>query len=229
MSESGLTYAIGDIHGCADALRRLLAAIDRHRAGAPRRLVFLGDYIDRGPDSAGVVATLRALQAAEPEAVTCLMGNHESLMLAAYRDGFGSAPWLENGGVATLRSFGTRDPQALPHDVLNWMSALPTVWEDARRYYVHAGFRPGRPGIDPDEPTRLWIREPFLSADYDFGRHVVHGHTPQMDGRPDLRPHRTNLDTACVFGATLTAGVFSDGQDGPVEILQVDAQVAAEM
>jgi len=222
---AGLTYAIGDIHGCADALARLLARIDTHRAGAPRRLVFLGDYIDRGPDSAGVVATLRALQAAEPDAVTCLMGNHESLMLGAYRDGFGAAPWLENGGVATLQSFGTPDPQALPRDVLAWISALPTAWADARRYYVHAGFRPGRPGIDPDIETRLWIREPFLSADYDFGRHVVHGHTPQRSGRPDLRAHRTNLDTACVYGATLTAGVFTDAQNAPVETLQVSADL----
>ena len=222
---AGLTYAIGDIHGCADALARLLARIDTHRAGAPRRLVFLGDYIDRGPDSAGVVATLRALQAAEPDAVTCLMGNHESLMLSAYRDGFGAAPWVENGGVATLQSFGTPDPQALPRDVLAWMSALPTAWADARRYYVHAGFRPGRPGIDPDIETRLWIREPFLSADYDFGRHVVHGHTPQRSGRPDLRAHRTNLDTACVYGATLTAGVFTDAQNAPVETLQVSADL----
>jgi serine/threonine protein phosphatase 1 len=218
------TYAIGDIHGCADALARLLARIEAHGAGAPRRLVFLGDDIDRGPDSADVIATLRALQAAEPDRVVCLMGNHESLMLGAYRGGFGAAPWLENGGVATLRSFETSDPEALPRDVLAWMSALPTVWADARRYYVHAGFRPGRPGIDPDPETHLWIREPFLSADYDFGRHVVHGHTPQRGGRPDLRRHRTNLDTACVYGATLTAGVFTDAQDAPVEILQVPAE-----
>jgi serine/threonine protein phosphatase 1 len=223
-SVADLTYAIGDIHGCAEALARLLARIDAHRAGAPRRLVFLGDYIDRGPDSAGVIATLRALQAAEPDGVTCLMGNHESLMLGAYRGGFGAAPWLENGGVATLRSFGVRDPGALPRDVLAWVSDLPTVWADARRYYVHAGFRPGRRGIDPDVDTRLWIREPFLSADYDFGRHVVHGRTPQRDGRPDLRAHRTNLDTACVYGATLTAGVFTDRQGAPVEILQVPAE-----
>ena len=220
---TGLTYAIGDIHGCAGALRRLLAAIEAHRAGAPRRLVFLGDAIDRGPDSAGVVATLRALQAAEPDAVTCLLGNHESLMLAAYRDGFGTAPWLENGGVATLKSYGTRDPQALPHDVLNWMSALPTVSEDSRRYYVHAGFRPGRPGIDPDVPTRLWVREPFLSADYDFGRHVVHGHTPQTRGGPDCRRFRTNLDTGAVFGNALTAGVFSQAQGPALEFLRVSA------
>ncbi|SFG97194.1 metallophosphoesterase family protein [Methylobacterium gossipiicola] len=220
-----LTYAIGDIHGCAGALSRLLARIDTHRSGAARRLVFLGDYIDRGPDSAGVIATLRALQVAEPDRVTCLMGNHESMMLDAYRGGFGTTSWLENGGRATLRSFGTPDPQALPRDALAWISALPTVWEDARRYYVHAGFRPGRPGIDPDPETHLWIREPFLSADYDFGRHVVHGHTPQRSGRPDLRAHRTNLDTACVYGATLTAGVFTDAQGPPVEILQVPAEV----
>lgn len=216
-----LTYAVGDIHGCVDALNRLLAEIERHRAGRTRRLVFLGDYVDRGPDSAGVLRTLRTLQATEPAAVTCLMGNHEALMLEAYRDALGASAWIENGGDATLRSYEVDDPENLPHAVLAWMSALPTVHADARHYYVHAGFRPGHPGIDPDVATRLWIRAPFLTEDYDFGRHVVHGHSPQLSGQPDLRPFRTNLDTACVFGRVLTAGVFSAEQDAPCEILSV--------
>ncbi|WP_156648414.1 metallophosphoesterase family protein [Methylobacterium sp. Leaf108] len=220
-----LTYAVGDIHGCRDALDRLLAAIGRHAAGRCRRLVFLGDYVDRGPDSAGVVSALRALQAREPGAVTCLMGNHEALMAEAYRTGLGTTTWLENGGIATLASFGIDDPEALPHDVLGWIARLPTVHEDARRYFVHAGFRPERPGIDPDVRTRLWIREPFLGTDFDFGKHVVHGHSPQKSGRPDLRRNRSNLDTACVFGRTLTAAVFTDAEPAPVDILQVDARL----
>lgn len=209
-----LTYAVGDIHGCADALTRLLAEIERHRDGRARRLVFLGDYVDRGPDSAGVVHILRDLQAREPDAVTCLMGNHEAMMLEAYRDALGATAWIENGGDATLAAFGVQDPETLPHDVLTWMSGLPTVHEDVRRYYVHAGFRPGRRGIDPDVATRLWIRAPFTTEDYDFGRHVVHGHTPQRGGRPDVRPFRTNLDTACVYGRVLTAGIFDGAQAG---------------
>lgn len=219
-----LTYAVGDIHGCAEALDRLLAVIDRHGAGRPRRLVFLGDYVDRGLDSAGVIARLRTLQDREPGAVICLMGNHEALMIDAYRRGLGTTTWLENGGTTTLASFGIADPEALPRDVLGWVSCLLTVHEDARRYYVHAGFRPGRLGIDPDITTRLWIREPFLGADFDFGKHVVHGHTPQKTGRPDLRAHRSNLDTACVYGRSLTAAVFTETQTVPIDVLQVDAR-----
>lgn len=216
MPAMDLTYAIGDVHGCADALRRLLAEIVRHRGTRPRRLVFLGDYVDRGPESAAVIEILRGLQRVEPDAVTCLMGNHEALVLDAYANGLGASAWHENGGDATLASFGVGDPEDLPHPVLAWLSGLPTVHEDARRYYVHAGFRPGRAGIDPDLQTRLWVRKPFIDVDFDFGKHVVHGHTPQKSGAPDLRPFRTNLDTACVFGRRLTAGIFTDAQ-GPAE------------
>ena len=215
------TYAIGDIHGCADLLERLLERIESHRAGRDRRLVFLGDYVDRGPDSARVIEILRGLQRREPDAVTCLMGNHEEMMLDSYREGLGASAWHENGGATTLASFGIEDPEDLPHEVLAWLSALPTVLEDGLRYYVHAGFRPGTPGIDPDIRTRLWIREPFLSADYDFGKHVVHGHTPQKSGQPDVRMHRTNLDTAAVRGGALTAGVFTGEDRRAVAFLQV--------
>jgi serine/threonine protein phosphatase 1 len=221
---TGLTYAVGDIHGCAEALDRLIDVIDRHGAGRRRHLVFLGDYVDRGPDSAGVIARLRSLEAREPGFVTCLMGNHESLMIDAGRRGPGTTTWLENGGTTTLASFGISEPEALPRDVLGWLSGLPTVHEDAHRYYVHAGFRPGRLGIDPDVATRLWIREPFLGTDFDFGKHVVHGHTPQRTGRPDLCRHRSNLDTACVFGRALTAAVFTDERAAPAAILQVGAR-----
>ncbi|MCJ2127490.1 metallophosphoesterase family protein [Methylobacterium sp. E-045] len=216
-----LTYAIGDLHGCADALERLLMEIARHGAGRDHRLVFLGDYIDRGPDSAGVLRILQDLDRTEGKRATFLMGNHERMLLDAYEKPFGVAAWLENGGRSTLTSFGIHDPEELPRDALNWMSGLDTVHEDERRYYVHAGFRRGRTGIDPDVEVRLWIRKPFLTEDFDFGKHVVHGHTPQKTGRPDVRPFRTNIDTACVFGCRLTAGVFT-GEAGPaIEFLQV--------
>jgi serine/threonine protein phosphatase 1 len=217
-----MTYAIGDIHGCLDPLRELLARIEKHHAGRDHRLVFLGDYIDRGPDSAGVIKTVQDLQRREPANVICLMGNHEELMIKAHDDPLCVVAWLEFGGRATLASFGIKDPEDLPHDVLRWASDVPTVHEDARRYYVHAGFRPGVPAPDPDIKSRLWIREPFLSADYDFGKHVVHGHTPNMNGKPDVREHRTNLDTAAAWGRTLTAGVFTDESAKAVEFLSVN-------
>jgi serine/threonine protein phosphatase 1 len=216
-----LTYAIGDIHGCVGQLRQLLAEIEKHRAGRPRKLVFLGDYIDRGPDSAGVVECLRTLQASEPNDVVCLMGNHEELMLNAYYVPGEWLNWLVNGAKQTLLSFGIDGPEELPGDVVRWVQSLPTVHEDAQRFYVHAGFRPGAPVPDPDDRARLWIDKPFLKTDHDFGKLVVHGHTPRWSGEPDVRRHRVNLDTACVSGGVLTAGVFTDVRAHPVEFLQV--------
>lgn len=224
MNSDPVTYAIGDIHGCADLLDDLLDRIERHRAGRERRLVFLGDYIDRGPDSAGVIETVRRLHWREPDAVTALMGNHESMLLAALGTPRARDHWLDNGGATTLASFGVDGPEALPGDVLDWIEALPTVHEDAQRYYVHAGFRPGEPAPGGSVEARLWIREPFLSVDHDFGKHVVHGHTPLMRGRPDVRRHRTNLDTGAVYAGVLTAGVFTAAQARAVAFLQAGAR-----
>jgi len=218
-----LTYAIGDIHGCADELDWLIGKIEEHRAGRPRKLVFLGDYIDRGPDSAKVVATLRQLQIAEPDRVTCLRGNHEQMMIDAVRTGNDHLcqHWLMNGGEATLDSFEGAMLDEMDRETLAWISRLPLTAEDAQRYFVHAGFDSTRPAPQDDPKTCLWIREPFLDADHDFGKHVVHGHTPLMSGEPDVRRFRTNLDTGCVFGGWLTAGVFTDDQARAVEFLQV--------
>ncbi len=216
-----LTYAIGDIHGCSEKLVQLLATIETHRASRARRLVFVGDYVDRGPDSAGVIRILRDLQTAEPDRVTCLMGNHEEMMLNAYKTGLGFAAWQENGGGFTLASYGVEDPESLPHEVLAWMSGLPTVFEDAWRWFVHAGFRPGVKAPDPDIEARLWIREPFLSADYDFGKLVVHGHSSRRDGRPEVLAHRLDIDTGAVFGEKLTAAMFTDDAAAAIDFLQV--------
>ncbi|VUD74060.1 Serine/threonine-protein phosphatase 1 [Methylobacterium symbioticum] len=221
MCAEPLTYAVGDIHGCADQLDRLLEGIETHAAGRPRRLVFLGDYIDRGPASARVIETLRKLHWREPDSVVCLMGNHEAMLLESLRTPGADAHWMVNGGLATLDSFGVEEPAALPSDVLDWIEALPTLHADARRWYVHAGFHPASPAPDPDARNRLWIREPFLTEDRDFGRHVVHGHTPQGGGRPEVRAYRTNLDTGAVYGGPLTAGVFTDRAAAAETFLQV--------
>ena len=221
MGRAPLTYVIGDIHGCADLLDDLLERIEAHRAGRERKLVFLGDYIDRGPDSARVIETLSKLQWREPDAVFCLMGNHEAMLLKTLHEHGARETWLLNGGADTLRSFDAEGPEDLPTDMLDWIEALPTLHEDALRWYVHAGFRPAIEAPDPDPETRLWIREPFLSEEHDFGRHVVHGHTPQTSGRPDVRRFRTNLDTGAVYGGALTAGVFTSEQATAVEFLQV--------
>lgn len=216
----GLTYAIGDIHGCASALESLLDRIEAHRAGRCRRLVFLGDYIDKGPESARAVAIVRRVQERAPDTVVCLMGNREAALLRAVHDSRREATWLATGGDRTLSSYGVARIADLPTDALSWIAGLKTVHEDALRYYVHAGFRPGRRGIDPSVQARLWIREPFLSVDYDFGKHVIHGHTPCYAGDPDRHPYRTNLDTAPVRTGRLTAAVLTRTDPGPVAFLQ---------
>lgn len=215
-----LTYAVGDIHGRADLLDALMAKIDAHAASRQRRLVFLGDYVDRGPASAAVLDRVRTLQRPEPTHVVCLKGNHEDMMLRAAGSEEWNALWLRNGGNATLRSFGVRRVAEVPADMLEWLAARPTSFEDERRCYVHAGLDPARDRLDQSDQDRLWIRDAFLARDHDFGRFVVHGHTPARDGRPDVRPHRVNVDTGAVYGGPLTAAIFDESEDAPVGFLQ---------
>ncbi|MDB5510665.1 MAG: serine/threonine protein phosphatase [Enterovirga sp.] len=211
-----LTYAVGDIHGCRDHLADILRQIETHAAGRPRRLVFIGDYIDRGPDSAGVIATLRRLQAEPGAEVVCLMGNHEDLMLRALARPDFLDNWLFNGGDTMLASYGISAPEDLPPDVVAWVRSLPTSFEDERRCFVHAGLNPQLDRLSQRDHDRLWIRDQFLGVEHDFGKFVVHGHTPRQDGVPDLRRFRLNIDTAAVYGGRLTAAIFEDGQDGPI-------------
>ncbi len=226
LTDNEMIYAIGDIHGRSDLLAFLLTEIESHAAGRPARIIFLGDYIDRGPDSAGVVRMVRELASARAGLVHCLMGNHEQMLLLALEDSAARACWLDNGGTTTLESFKAADAADLPADVIRWFRRLPTFHEDAKRYFVHAGLDPASPLNDQTDADRLWIREPFISADHDFGKHVVHGHTPVRSivgaaPMPDEREHRTNIDTGAVFGGALTAAVFDDRQVHPVGFLQV--------
>ena len=212
-----LTYAIGDVHGCVDKLVRLLARCRAHAGDRRRRLVFVGDYIDRGPDSRGVIETLLKLQRSEPE-VICLRGNHEALMLDAVESG-DEALWLLNGGGETLESYDATQALDLPAELVDWADALPLFFDDGRRLFVHAGLNPRVPLDHQTEQDLLWIREPFLSSRNDFGRLVVHGHTPLRAGVPDLRSNRLNIDTAAVFGGPLTAAVFEEHRTEPVAFL----------
>jgi serine/threonine protein phosphatase 1 len=218
MSEK-LTYAIGDVHGQLALLVDLLSQIITHANGRSCKLVFLGDYIDRGPDSAGVVALVRRLQQQWPESVIGLKGNHEAMLLEVVREPAAIPWWLGSGGYATLASFGVSHPKDIPADFLSWIAGLPTLYEDEHRCFVHAGLHPGLSLSEQDDQTKLWIRDEFLSVDYDFGKHVVHGHTPCETGSPEVRPYRTNLDTGAVFGGPLTAGVFMDERGPAVEFL----------
>src|SRR6202167_2352617 len=217
---SGLVCAVGDIHGSLAKLRALVDRCEKFAAGAPLTFVFLGDYIDRGPDSAGVVRYLMELQALRGEGLIALKGNHEAGVLDVCDRVCPADVWLSQGGEATLRSYGVARAQDLPETVLSWFRSLPLSYDDGRRFFVHAGVNPQLPLEAQDERDLIWIREPFLSARRDYGRLIVHGHTPLASGEPDLRANRLNLDTGAVFGGPLTAVLFADGGTEPVSFIQ---------
>jgi serine/threonine protein phosphatase 1 len=217
-----LTYAIGDIHGALHKLETLIARCQQHADGRPLRFVLVGDYIDRGPQSAGVIRLLIELQAKMPKNVVALMGNHEAMVLAVIDGATPAANWLDQGGAATLRSYGVAHASELPRQHVDWMRALPLSEDDGRRFFVHAGIDPQLPLEAQDEFDLLWIREPFLSDGRDYGRLIVHGHTPSLSGIADLQSNRLNLDTGAVFGGPLTAAVFSDEQTPPIGFLTAE-------
>ncbi len=214
------TYALSDIHGCLDKLEGLVARC-RADGGDSAKFVFLGDYIDRGPDSRGVLEYVIDLQRRRPGDVVCLCGNHEDLALHAIDDPGEIDQWVvRNGGDKALRSYGATRPSELPSDHVAWLRALATQYDDGKRLFVHAGINPARPLDRQDRHDLLWMREPFLSDQRDHGRFIVHGHTPVRGGRPDLRTNRVNIDTAAVLGGPLTAAVFDDSKREPIAFLQ---------
>ena len=217
-----LTFAIGDIHGRLDLLNRAIDMIADHADGLPHRVICLGDYIDRGPESKGVVERLMRLSATGTW--LCLKGNHEDMMVRALRtrDREELDIWLWNGGEETMDSYGNNVPAA--HK--DWLEALPIYHRDAGRIYVHAGIDPGVSIEDQTERTFLWIRERFLTAKA-LPCHVVHGHTPRWREKPDAAqpeclPHRTNLDTGAYFTGVLSIGMFANPMTGgPTTVLRV--------
>lgn len=223
---TSLTYAIGDIHGRLDLLGAALAAIKAHAGAAKHRVICLGDLVDRGPDSRGVVETI--MDFVDGSTFICLKGNHENMMARALRGGDpgAMAHWIANGGGETLVSYGGLNGVPAAH--LDWIEARPLFWRDAHRLFVHAGVAPKVALEDQSERSLLWIREAFLTAPAEaLPAHVVHGHTPQWAGKsdmaaPELLPHRTNLDTGAVYTGVLSVGVFDDTTPGgPVEVLGI--------
>lgn len=216
-----LTYAVGDIHGSLRKLRGLTARCREHAGGEPITFVFLGDYIDRGPESAGVIAYLIEMQSSPRERCIALKGNHEDFALGVLEGTTDANDWLSQGGAETLRSYSIASARDLPREHLEWIRALPLSYDDGRRFFVHAGIDPSRPFDAQDDYDLLWIREPFLSSRRNFRRLVVHGHTPLATAAPDLRDNRLNLDTGAVFGGPLTAAIFSAAETAPIGFLQV--------
>jgi serine/threonine protein phosphatase 1 len=220
-----MIFAVGDIHGRLDLVSAALRRVRAHPGfGAGSRLVFIGDYVDRGPDSRKVVELMMKGTRSSPDRWICLRGNHEQMMIDALAgEAAAMRVWKSTGGVATLQSYRGEVPEA--H--LDWLKALPRLFETEHHVFVHAGLRPGVALTEQDEAEVLWIREPFLRAGDGFEKHVVHGHTPEWEGKPDpavpeLLAGRTNLDTGAYATGVLTVGVFDARRPGgPVDVMSV--------
>lgn len=190
--------AIGDIHGLAQTLERLLARLPK--AGT---LVFLGDYIDRGPASKDVISRLLALEG-ERECVF-LRGNHEAMALAAITGNLeAQISWQYNGGLRTLDSYESD----IPEDHLEFLQRTRPYFVTKDYIFVHGGLQPGKGPEEIEESRLWWMREPFLSSTYQWDRLVIHGHTPTGTGRPEICDNRINIDTGAVYGGKLTALVL---------------------
>jgi serine/threonine protein phosphatase 1 len=217
-------YAIGDVHGCLDRLVALHWQIAADLAAYPVRdsvLIHLGDYVDRGRDSAGVLWLLGGTVAPPVSRRVDLKGNHEAMMVTALTgdDPQAAALWLDNGGEQTLASYKVDDPlvfrpdlwrAAVPAAHLRWINGLDLMHREGNYLFVHAGLRPGLSIKSQRSDDLMWIREPFLS---DRGRDdvvVVHGHTPSP--APQVMNNRIGIDTGAVMGGVLSCLVLEADQ-----------------
>ena len=212
-------YAIGDVHGCLDRLVALHWHIARDLAAHPIAdsvLIHLGDYVDRGADSAGVLWLLAGSLAAPVRRRVDLRGNHEMMMLDALAGHPGAASqWLDNGGEQTLESYNIADTLAVrpaawrekvPALHMHFLNTLALSHQEGSYLFVHAGIRPGVPLRAQRQEDLLWIREPFLSDRGARDVVVVHGHTPKPE--VEVFDNRIGIDTGAVMGGRLTCLVL---------------------
>lgn len=224
-TEPSRVYAIGDIHGRADLLDRMIGIIERDLAQHPTPTaltVTVGDYVDRGPDSRGVIERLTGHPF--PTRFVALRGNHESIFEEFLRDPSIANYWRGLGGLETLHSYGVdvaplmrgRGHEeaaaalraALPQSHVTFLASLALTHTAGRYFFCHAGVRPGVPLGRQREEDLLWIRDEFLDSQADFGKVVVHGHTPRE--APELHPNRINVDTGAFMSGLLSCAVLED-------------------
>ncbi|WP_166297195.1 metallophosphoesterase family protein [Bradyrhizobium sp. 2S1] len=219
------TYAIADLHGRYDLLERALWSIKAHAKGVKHKIITLGDYIDRGPQSKGIIETLMEAQARGLPFI-CLKGNHEDMMVQTLRKPLDHNWWIANGGGTTLMSYGhvrygDYDPTVVPEAHIDWMDQLPLYHVDAHRVFVHAYVKQGVPLEQQGTELLLWSRYPVGAEDGYRDLHVVHGHDWFEDG-PKIFKGRTNLDTRAYHTGRLVVGVFDDDQPGgPIGAIEI--------
>ena len=212
-------YAIADVHGRADLLDQTFTRIDADLASHPASEtieVFLGDYVDRGPSSREVIDLL--IKRGGDHMAIFLAGNHEASLSDFLRNPAAFDNWKLYGGLATLSSYGVRVPtKPEPSEKINLSLALNSRMPSSHRtfldnlkpyficgdfFFVHAGVRPRVPLVEQNVNDLLWIREEFLSYEGDYGKIIIHGHTPVRE--PDVRSNRINIDTGAYFTGRLT-------------------------
>ena len=212
-------YAVGDIHGRADLLNQMFAVIDADLASSPvsRSIeVYLGDYVDRGPYSGDTLDLL--IERSHIREAVCLKGNHEAYLLEVLRDPTKLEEWQQFGGLQTLMSYGIQPSlypdaaeqielirmliKAMPGRHLKFLRSLKPSFVCGDFFFVHAGVRPGISLKEQEEADLLWIRDDFLESKANFGKYIVHGHTPVRE--PDIRPNRINIDTGAYATGNLT-------------------------
>ena len=219
-------YAVGDIHGCLIELNSLLATILNDAAGydGERQLVFLGDYVDRGPDSKGVLN--RLLSPEEGFIAHYILGNHDQTLLDFLENPSLFRDWRDFGGRETLMSYGVTPPRfdneeaysqardklrsAMPQSHLDFLRSLQYSVTIGSYHFVHAGVRPGVL-LDRQAPEDLlWIRDEFLLSNTDHGKTIVHGHTPMEE--PVKLSNRISVDTGVYATGKLTAAVLEGAE-----------------
>ena len=221
-NEYARLYVIGDIHGRLDLLNQVIDAIyrDVEEHGCGALTVTIGDYIDRGPSSRGVLDCLSG--SPFPTPLVALKGNHEALLEAFLANPSMGKHWRSLGGVETLSSYGLpvgmlmagkdyteaaeRLQAALPAEHLSFLQSLKTSLSHGKYFLCHAGVRPGVPLERQQEEDLLWIRDEFLNSKMDFGKIGVHGHTPRPE--PEVLPNRINVDTGAFATGRLTCAVL---------------------
>lgn len=219
-------FVVGDIHGCSHELVKLLSVVD-NKIQKDDRIVFVGDYIDRGPDSKGVIDILISRAASHPNEHIFLKGNHEDMMLS------GAHYWALNGGIETLRSYGSSNAftayefntymDIIPADHKRFLQNLKSFYKEGRTVVVHAGLNPKLPLEEQEENFMFWDRKYYkYNGAYHDNEYVVIGHTPGHEIQETT--NQLAIDTACVFGGKLSCAIIQPEFGTVIDVIQIKSE-----